>query len=118
MRVGRAPPPQRPRGYTHLRMRGLEAVALLAARGQRLHAYVCDANVPTLLALECLQAARPLLAPGTPAIVTLKNFDGRAWAGRCAAAAAALAALRVARVRTLHLLANGCEEVTLVGVCE
>ena len=99
-------------------MRGLEAVALLAQRGQRLHAYVCDANVPTLLALECLQAARPLLEPGAPAIVTLKNFDGRAWAGRCAAAAAALAALRCARVRTLHLFANGCEEVTLVGVCE
>jgi hypothetical protein len=51
-------------------------------------------------------------------VVTLKNFDGGGWGARCREAEAALRGLRCARVRTLHLVANGCEEVTLVGVCE
>jgi len=72
--------------------------------------------MPTGRTLECLEAARPLLAPRAAIVITLKNFDGPTWHERCAAAERRLRELCVAgSVRQLHLFSNGQTEVTLTG---
>lgn len=82
-------------------------------------AYVCDMNAPTAVVVDIFLAhGLPLLRPHASVVLTLKNFDGsrRRFMDNVATAVARVAAgcaLPPAAVRTLHLLANGPDEVTL-----
>jgi hypothetical protein len=81
--------------------------------------YVCDMNVPVSLSLRLLWEALPYLTGHARVAFTVKNFNNStsSWrdAVRHAQEALALVALP-GTVRHFHLLSNGREEQTVMGV--
>lgn len=83
---------------------------------KRISAYTCDANVSTTSAVEIFQDSVSLLAPRSPVVITLKNFDGPkpVWMEKVRNAKKILDQY-CDQGDLIHLMSNGLVEVTYIG---
>ena len=109
-----------PAAAEHMQMPAQEAISKLldSGDGATFGAFVCDANMPPVNAIDILASAAPLLQKGAHIVITMKNTFHKQ--------AAFDEAVRVqtkrlqheglcTNARVVHLLANTTKELTLLG---
>jgi len=124
--------PDMPEEVVHVQKRFQEAVSDLAAlpalasnaaelggSSRFIDCYVCDMNVPVSVSLRLLWEALPYLTGHARVAFTVKNFNDTtsSWRDAVRHAQQALALVSLpGTVRHFHLLSNGREEQTVVGL--
>ncbi len=124
--------PDMPQQVVHVQKRFQEAVSDLAAlpvlasnaaelggSSRFIDCYVCDMNVPVSVSLRLLWEALPYLTGHARVAFTVKNFNDTtsSWRDAVRHAQSALALVSLpGTVRHFHLLSNGREEQTVVGL--
>ena len=124
--------PDMPAEVVHVQKRFQEAVSDLAAlpalasnaaelggSSRFIDCYVCDMNVPVSVSLRLLWEALPYLTGHARVAFTVKNFNDTtsSWRDAVRHAQNALALVSLpGTVRHFHLLSNGREEQTVVGL--
>ena len=108
-----------PANVTHIAERVETLAPRLVAMGWRAHVMTNDMNAHPRITVDALIGLLPLLEIGSRVVLTLKNFAG----GRKAMDTAVQTELRRLRgildpksIELLHLMANGPQERTVVGV--